>query len=216
MRTQSGSSTSASRPAEPENRSAARDPRRPRPVPRRRRPYTLKGVSEQLGIPKSTAHGILHAMRRQGYLTVDPETRATRSACSSSGASPRRPSSSCASAPTGVWSSSRRRSARQRSSSGTRARTASRSISSRARARSSTPYAGPALAVARNRRRQALPRAVRRRGSRDARRRRSSGSRPKTIIDVDPSSRSSPRYGGTAGRDSARRSSRTSRASPLP
>jgi DNA-binding IclR family transcriptional regulator len=36
--------------------------------------YTLKEVSERLAIPKSTAHGIVHAMRRHGYLTVDPAT----------------------------------------------------------------------------------------------------------------------------------------------
>lgn len=36
--------------------------------------YTLTDVSEQLAIPKSTAHGILHAMSRQGYLTLDPAT----------------------------------------------------------------------------------------------------------------------------------------------
>lgn len=34
--------------------------------------YTLKAVSERLGIPKSTAHGILHEMRRKGYVTLDP------------------------------------------------------------------------------------------------------------------------------------------------
>jgi DNA-binding IclR family transcriptional regulator len=37
--------------------------------------YTLKGVSERLGIPKSTAHGILHAMHRKGYLTLDSVTK---------------------------------------------------------------------------------------------------------------------------------------------
>lgn len=37
--------------------------------------YTLKEVSERLGIPKSTAHGILHEMKRKGYLTLDPATR---------------------------------------------------------------------------------------------------------------------------------------------
>jgi len=37
--------------------------------------YTLKDVSQALGIPKSTAHGILHAMHGKGYLTVDPETK---------------------------------------------------------------------------------------------------------------------------------------------
>ena len=37
--------------------------------------YTLKEVSQALGIPKSTAHGILHAMQRKGYLTADPETK---------------------------------------------------------------------------------------------------------------------------------------------
>lgn len=36
---------------------------------------TLKDVSERLGIPKSTVHGILHAMRRRGYLSLDPETK---------------------------------------------------------------------------------------------------------------------------------------------
>ena len=78
MGTRSGSSTSASRARrepEPENRSAARvldildlflDGR---PC------HTLTGVSELLGIPKSTAHGILHAMRRHGYLTWDPSSR---------------------------------------------------------------------------------------------------------------------------------------------
>src|SRR4029079_7305054 len=37
--------------------------------------YTLKDVSEARGTPKSTAHGILHAMHGKGYLTVDPETK---------------------------------------------------------------------------------------------------------------------------------------------
>ena len=37
--------------------------------------YTLKEVSEQLAIPKSTAHGILHEMRRHGYLTLDSVTK---------------------------------------------------------------------------------------------------------------------------------------------
>jgi len=37
--------------------------------------YTLKDVSDALGIPKSTTHGILHAMHGKGYLTVDPETK---------------------------------------------------------------------------------------------------------------------------------------------
>jgi DNA-binding IclR family transcriptional regulator len=36
--------------------------------------YTLTDVSARLAIPKSTAHGILHAMRRHGYLTLDPVT----------------------------------------------------------------------------------------------------------------------------------------------
>lgn len=36
--------------------------------------YTLTDVSERLKIPKSTAHGILHAMSRHGYLTLDPAT----------------------------------------------------------------------------------------------------------------------------------------------
>jgi DNA-binding IclR family transcriptional regulator len=37
--------------------------------------HTLTAVSERLGIPKSTAHGILHAMRRRGYLTWDPVSK---------------------------------------------------------------------------------------------------------------------------------------------
>ncbi|HKY26078.1 MAG TPA: IclR family transcriptional regulator [Gaiella sp.] len=36
--------------------------------------YTLTDVSDRLRIPKSTAHGILHAMRRHGYLTLDRAT----------------------------------------------------------------------------------------------------------------------------------------------
>jgi IclR family KDG regulon transcriptional repressor len=37
--------------------------------------YTLKEVSERLVLPKSTTHGILHEMRRHGYLTLDPVTK---------------------------------------------------------------------------------------------------------------------------------------------
>lgn len=37
--------------------------------------YTLKDVSDRLGIPKSTAHGILHEMKRKGYLVLDPADR---------------------------------------------------------------------------------------------------------------------------------------------
>lgn len=36
--------------------------------------YTITDVSERLRIPKSTAHGILHAMSRHGYLTLDRTT----------------------------------------------------------------------------------------------------------------------------------------------
>lgn len=36
--------------------------------------YTLTAVSEHLCIPKSTAHGVLHAMHRHGYLAWDPST----------------------------------------------------------------------------------------------------------------------------------------------
>jgi DNA-binding IclR family transcriptional regulator len=75
MATRNASSASASRPRrESENRSASRvldvldlfleDGSR----------YTLTDVSDRLRIPKSTAHGILHAMRRHGYLTLDPAT----------------------------------------------------------------------------------------------------------------------------------------------
>src|SRR5687768_2112624 len=77
MATQSVSSTSASNQrgeAEPANRSTARvldilD------LFLESTSHTLTEVSEHLGIPKSTAHGVLHAMRRQGYLTWDPSTR---------------------------------------------------------------------------------------------------------------------------------------------
>jgi len=75
MRTQRASSTSPSRPPTPENRSVGRildvlDLFLDGGVT-----YTLKDVSDALGIPKSTTHGILHAMHGKGYLTVDPETK---------------------------------------------------------------------------------------------------------------------------------------------
>jgi IclR family transcriptional regulator, KDG regulon repressor len=76
MRTQRASSTSASRTsAGPENRSVARILDVLDLFLDGGATYTLKDVSEGLGIPKSTAHGILHAMHRKGYLTVDPGTK---------------------------------------------------------------------------------------------------------------------------------------------
>ena len=76
MRTQSASSTSPSRtPVAPENRSVARILDVLDLFLDGGATYTLKDVSEALGIPKSTAHGILHAMHRKGYLSVDPETK---------------------------------------------------------------------------------------------------------------------------------------------
>jgi len=76
MRTQPASSTSRSRNATvPENRSVARILDVLDLFLDGGATYTLKEVSETLGIPKSTAHGILHAMHGKGYLTVDPETK---------------------------------------------------------------------------------------------------------------------------------------------
>ena len=75
MRTQRASSTSPSRPSAPENRSVGRILDVLDLFLDGGETYTLKDVSEALGIPKSTAHGILHAMRGKGYLTVDPETK---------------------------------------------------------------------------------------------------------------------------------------------
>ena len=75
MRTQRASSTSPSRPPAPENRSVGRILDVLDLFLDGGATYTLKDVSEALGIPKSTAHGILHAMRGKGYLTVDPETK---------------------------------------------------------------------------------------------------------------------------------------------
>lgn len=37
---------------------------------------TLTDISNELGIPKSSAHAILQTMRRRGYLVWDPETKA--------------------------------------------------------------------------------------------------------------------------------------------
>lgn len=37
---------------------------------------TLTEISSRLGVPKSTAHGILTTMRHRGYLTWDPDTKA--------------------------------------------------------------------------------------------------------------------------------------------
>ena len=75
MRTQRASSTSPSRPSAPENRSVGRILDVLDLFLDGGATYTLKDVSEALEIPKSTAHGILHAMRGKGYLTVDPETK---------------------------------------------------------------------------------------------------------------------------------------------
>ena len=76
MATRSSSSTSASRRPrrEAENRSASRVLDVLDLFLEDGSCYTLTDVSERLAIPKSTAHGILHAMRRHGYLTVDPAT----------------------------------------------------------------------------------------------------------------------------------------------
>jgi IclR family transcriptional regulator, KDG regulon repressor len=41
-----------------------------------RRELTLTNISEELGVPKSTAHGILHTMHRRGYLSRDPRSKA--------------------------------------------------------------------------------------------------------------------------------------------
>jgi IclR family transcriptional regulator, KDG regulon repressor len=76
MATQSASSTSASRPrGESESRSASRVLEVLDFFLSDGSCHTLKDVSERLGIPKSTAHGILHAMRRHGYLTLDPDSK---------------------------------------------------------------------------------------------------------------------------------------------
>jgi DNA-binding IclR family transcriptional regulator len=76
MRTQRASSTSRSRTSTgPENRSVARTLAVLDLFLDGGATYTLKDVSEGLGIPKSTAHGILHAMHGRGYLTLDPATK---------------------------------------------------------------------------------------------------------------------------------------------
>jgi len=75
MRTQRASSTSPSRPPTPENRSVGRILDVLDLFLDGGGTYTLKDVSDALGIPKSTTHGILHAMHGKGYLTVDPETK---------------------------------------------------------------------------------------------------------------------------------------------
>lgn len=76
MATRSTSSTSASRArGESENRSASRVLEVLDLFLDDGSWHTLKDVSEQLEIPKSTAHGILHAMHRHGYLTLDPDTK---------------------------------------------------------------------------------------------------------------------------------------------
>ena len=72
---QRASSTSPSRPPTPENRSVGRTLDVLDLFLDGGATYTLKDVSEALGIPKSTAHRILHAMHGKGYLTVDPETK---------------------------------------------------------------------------------------------------------------------------------------------
>jgi DNA-binding IclR family transcriptional regulator len=75
MATPSASSTSASRARdESENRSASRVLDVLDLFIESGSGYTLKDVSERLAIPKSTAHGILHAMRRHGYLNLDRAT----------------------------------------------------------------------------------------------------------------------------------------------
>jgi DNA-binding IclR family transcriptional regulator len=75
MATQNASSASASRPRrESENRSASRVLDVLDLFLEDGSCYTLTDVSDRLRIPKSTAHGILHAMRRHGYLTLDPAT----------------------------------------------------------------------------------------------------------------------------------------------
>ena len=80
MGTRSSSSTSASRarPRRAREPFGRARPRHPRPLPRGPARSHVTGVSELLGIPKSTAHGILHAMRRHGYLTWDPSSRTLR------------------------------------------------------------------------------------------------------------------------------------------
>ena len=76
MRTQPASSTSPSSPSVgSENRSVARILDVLDLFLDGGATFTLKDVSERLGIPKSTAHGILHAMHRKGYLTADPATK---------------------------------------------------------------------------------------------------------------------------------------------
>lgn len=76
MGTRSGSSASASRRPRPtENRSAARVLDVLDLFLRGGPCHTLTGVCEALRIPKSTAHGILHAMRSRGFLTWDPATK---------------------------------------------------------------------------------------------------------------------------------------------
>lgn len=75
MATRKSSSVSASRPRrESENRSASRVLDVLDLFLEDGSGYTLTDVSERLQIPKSTAHGILHAMSRHGYLTLDPAT----------------------------------------------------------------------------------------------------------------------------------------------
>jgi IclR family acetate operon transcriptional repressor len=75
MATRNSSSISASRPRkESESRSATRVLDVLDLFLEDGSGYTLTDVSERLAIPKSTAHGILHAMSRRGYLTLDPAT----------------------------------------------------------------------------------------------------------------------------------------------
>lgn len=74
MATRNSSSGSGSRPGESENRSASRVLDVLDLFLEDGSCYTLTDVSDRLRIPKSTAHGILHAMRRHGYLTLDRAT----------------------------------------------------------------------------------------------------------------------------------------------
>jgi len=75
MATRNSSSDSASRPRrDSENRSASRVLDVLDLFLEDGSGYTLTDVSERLRIPKSTAHGILHAMSRHGYLTLDRAT----------------------------------------------------------------------------------------------------------------------------------------------
>jgi IclR family acetate operon transcriptional repressor len=75
MATRNSSSDSASRPRrDSENRSASRVLDVLDLFLEDGSGYTLTDVSERLRIPKSTAHGILHAMSRHGYLSLDRTT----------------------------------------------------------------------------------------------------------------------------------------------